>query len=348
MEQRSNFRLGLFILVAITLAAGLMIALGSGKWFRQQFMLETYFNESVQGLDIGSKVRYRGVVVGEISAITFTYARYQQALPSAQRYQYVLIESRLNTEMMSGKGFPAPTQATLDAEIAKGLRVKIAPQGVTGTSYLEIDYMGANAGRPLPIAWTPEQLYIPSSPSTVNQIVTATQNLIAKMQHVDIEQTMARLDQLLLTAEQKLAPLPLLSMSEKMNTVLDHVGQLPLASMAKETQALLLEARQTNQALQEILTQPGWRSAPADLAIAAESAKKIATDPQIASTLQRIDRVSQRLDRLSSHRETDVDALIEQLSSASLSLQQLLNKAEQQPSQLLFSNPPPVYTPPKP
>jgi len=32
----------------------------------------------VQGLDIGSKVKYRGVVIGEVTKISFTYVKYQQ------------------------------------------------------------------------------------------------------------------------------------------------------------------------------------------------------------------------------------------------------------------------------
>ena len=48
--------------------------LGAGTLFRKQLVLETYFNESVQGLEVGSKVMFRGVMVGNVSRLTFTYA----------------------------------------------------------------------------------------------------------------------------------------------------------------------------------------------------------------------------------------------------------------------------------
>jgi ABC-type transporter Mla subunit MlaD len=347
MEQKSNFRLGLFILAAILLGAVLMIGLGSGKWFNKTFLLETYFDESVQGLDIGSKVRYRGVVVGEVSAITFTYARYEQGLPRAQRLQYVLVETRLSSDMFVNKGLANPSQESLDVEVAKGLRVKIAPQGLTGTSYLEIDYLTPQS-RQLPFSWTPDNLYIPSAPSTVGQFVNGAQDLMEKLKKLDLERTLTRLDLLLTTAEQKIAPLPLLSITQKMDTVLGNMTQVPVKQMAEEATNLLIEARQTNQALQTVITQPGWSSAPADFAQAAQDARKIMGDPAIASAVQRIDRVTQRLDRLTASQESEVGQLIENLNSSSASLKSILEQVEQQPSRLFFSQPVPAYIPPKP
>jgi hypothetical protein len=36
-----------------------LVVIGSGRWFQTKLTIETYFNESVQGLDIGSKLKYR-------------------------------------------------------------------------------------------------------------------------------------------------------------------------------------------------------------------------------------------------------------------------------------------------
>ena len=44
--------------------------------------------------------------------------------------------------------------------------MRLAPQGITGTSYLEIDYVDP-VPPILPIDWTPDNIYIPSAPSTV-------------------------------------------------------------------------------------------------------------------------------------------------------------------------------------
>ena len=74
MSLKANyFKLGLFVLGALVSGVVLLIVIGSGRWFQPKLTIESYFNESVQGLDIGSKLKYRGVAIGEVTRIGFTY-----------------------------------------------------------------------------------------------------------------------------------------------------------------------------------------------------------------------------------------------------------------------------------
>ena len=54
-EQKKHYRLGLFVIGSLALCTLLLIGLGAGKWFTPTVKLETYFDESVQGIDVGSK-----------------------------------------------------------------------------------------------------------------------------------------------------------------------------------------------------------------------------------------------------------------------------------------------------
>ena len=52
MSLKANyFKLGLFVIGAVVAAAALIIIIGSGRAFQTKIPIETYFNESVQGLD---------------------------------------------------------------------------------------------------------------------------------------------------------------------------------------------------------------------------------------------------------------------------------------------------------
>ena len=65
MSQKANyFKLGLFVIGAIVAGVAVLLIIGSGRWLKPHVVMETYFNESVQGLDIGSKMKYRGVTIG--------------------------------------------------------------------------------------------------------------------------------------------------------------------------------------------------------------------------------------------------------------------------------------------
>jgi len=74
--QANFFKIGVFVIGGVLTLVLLLLVLGSGQWFQSKVAIETYLNESVQGLEVGSKVRYRGVVVGEVR---------RQAEPDASR-----------------------------------------------------------------------------------------------------------------------------------------------------------------------------------------------------------------------------------------------------------------------
>jgi phospholipid/cholesterol/gamma-HCH transport system substrate-binding protein len=66
----NHWKLGLFILLALGVMIGTLFWLGAQRFQRMSFPAVTYFDESVQGLDVGSPVKFRGVTVGTVSDIT--------------------------------------------------------------------------------------------------------------------------------------------------------------------------------------------------------------------------------------------------------------------------------------
>jgi phospholipid/cholesterol/gamma-HCH transport system substrate-binding protein len=69
MAKTSNFMLGLFVTVGILLGAGAILWWGASKYFQKGSPYVTYFDESVQGLQVDSSVKYRGVDVGRVEQI---------------------------------------------------------------------------------------------------------------------------------------------------------------------------------------------------------------------------------------------------------------------------------------
>ena len=72
MRQRMNYyKIGLFVISSIFIVSVFIIILGAGNLFQKNLILETYFDESIQGLDVGSIVKFRGVKIGTVKEITF-------------------------------------------------------------------------------------------------------------------------------------------------------------------------------------------------------------------------------------------------------------------------------------
>ncbi len=346
-EHKKHFRLGIFVLVALLISLGLLLGLGAGKWFATNVRLETYFDESVQGIDVGSKIRYRGVVVGEVSDIGFTYARYEQDKPPTERYQYVRITAKVQSELFGGKSIAFPDQATLDREAKRGLRIKLTPQGLTGTSYLEIDFTDPAENPPLPINWQPDNLYIPTARSTVKQFLDGAQDAMTRLQRINLEATANNLNRLLETTEKQIAALPIERIGKNLEQISTELAQAHVGRVASEAASLLAEARDSNQHLKKLLADPALASAPADLATAARRARELLENPELTQAISRLNQSLGRVDHLLASRDQGIATLVDNLSDISENLKALSESAQRHPAGLLLGAPPKPYEPPR-
>src|ERR1700709_1066529 len=70
MTSKTNpVRLGLFVVLGFAAAIAIGVALGAQHMQRHTVAYFTYFNESVQGLDVGAPVKFRGVNLGTVGDI---------------------------------------------------------------------------------------------------------------------------------------------------------------------------------------------------------------------------------------------------------------------------------------
>ncbi|HWO09338.1 MAG TPA: MlaD family protein, partial [Polyangiaceae bacterium] len=65
----NHYKLGLFVLLGMAVALAFVITLGARNWNAATVRYVSYFDESVQGLEVGSPVKFRGVTVGRVAII---------------------------------------------------------------------------------------------------------------------------------------------------------------------------------------------------------------------------------------------------------------------------------------
>ena len=346
MSQRANyFKLGLFVIGAIAAGILVLVIIGSGRWFERKVIIETYFKESVQGLDIGSKLKYRGVTIGEVTRITFTYTRYQLDLPITQRERYVMVEAQVQPRLLGGRAAAGdmtnPENAQM--EVDKGLRLRLAQQGITGLAYLEMDYVEPPPAV-LPISWKPDNVYIPSAPSTFTAVVNAVQDIMDKLHRIDIEATVARVDKLLDTTNDRIAAIDtrrLTASADKTFAKLDStLDQLQAKKLSDQVQGLVSELRASNAELKKTLANPAWQKIPDDTAAAVQRMKELISDPKIQRTIASIDRITGRFDRIFGSTDTDLATTIENLRQITDNLRDLTEETKRYPASVIFGGPP--------
>ena len=345
--QANYFKIGLFVIGATICLVFLLVMLGAGKLFQSKIVMETYFNESVQGLELGSKVKYRGVIVGEVRSIGFTYTRYQLDLPMSERLRYVMVEATILPRLLGGRtGAGDLTRSdTSAAEIEKGLRVRLAPQGITGTSYLEIDYVDPKTNPVLPISWEPANLYIPSARSTVTQFVAAASDIVEHLRNIDLDATIANLNKLLVNSNARIEALDTAQLSQRSARVLSKLetklDQLPMDKLGADGTALLAELRESNQRLAAILDNPALKTLPGNTDATVLQAKKLIEDPNLASSIAHMQRTLARLDRIIGGGESDLSATLANMRQISENLRDLTESAKRYPSGVILGGPPP-------
>jgi paraquat-inducible protein B len=346
MSVKANyFKLGLFVIAAIASLVVLLIVIGSGRAFQQKITIETYFNESVQGLDIGSKVKYRGVTIGEVTKITFTYVRYQQDKPMSQRLRYVLVEAQLQPKLLGGRAATNDIAGAenMKAEVEKGLRVRSAAQGITGTNYLEMDYVEPPPPL-LPFDWTPDNPYVPSTQSTVTALINSASEVMERLRHLDLDTLQANLNKLLVTANARIDAIDTRALSQRADRVLAKVETTLDAVAAKklsdEAVALLAELRESNADLKRMLANPALQKLPDDAAAAVARVKELASDPKLAKSIASLERSLARVDRILGGGETDLVTTIVNLRQITDNLRDLTEDAKRYPANVIFGTPP--------
>jgi len=347
MSGKANyFRLGIFILLAAAVFVAIVLALGAGNVFKRTITIETYFDESVQGLDVGSAVKYRGVQIGRVTQIGFTGSRYQQDVPMKGRRQYVIVEAELEPGLI---GTREGDSEQLKDMIAAGLRARLAPVGITGTAYLEIDFVDPKAYPPLAISWTPQNLYIPSAPSTYNQIVSGAQKFLATLDNADIEGAIRSIAVLARTANDKLGELPVGALAHDANAALKElrtlIARLDRTFAAPEVAQALKDLGVAGARLREVLAQPGWTTAPGQAAEAFARVREVAESPHLRDALARMDRILTRLDTLTAGADADFAAALHNLRRVSENLRDLTETVRRYPG-AVFGEPPRPVTPP--
>ena len=227
-RQTNYFNIGLFILVGIALIISAILLLNNQKLFSKTTYIETYFNESVQGLSTGSPVKYRGLDIGYVKNIAFVDEVYHNKMLSTPPYnRYIYVNMAITSSFLTKPPHKLKEPFATE-EINKGLRVKLAQQGLTGNAYLELNYVDPKANRPLPIIWEPAHYYIPSSKSTLTHLTENTQSILDELKGVKFSSAFAHFEELTKTTNQVMKKTDqLLSRSQKKITyIVDNLENI--------------------------------------------------------------------------------------------------------------------------
>ncbi|MFI5316930.1 MAG: MlaD family protein [Myxococcota bacterium] len=163
MNTTNYWKLGAFVLAGMVLALSALIWLGATNWNRATRRVVTYFDESVQGLDVGSAIKFRGVSVGTVSGISV-----------ASDLRHVRVTSLVYEDVLRRLGLSKAEPGFQQAQVGdRALRIQLASSGITGVKFLSIDFFDSRRFPVEQLSFDPGPDYLPSTPSTLKSIEEA-------------------------------------------------------------------------------------------------------------------------------------------------------------------------------
>ena len=190
----NHWKLGLFVLLAVGVTVGTLFWLGARRFRRESFPAISYFDESVQGLDVGSPVKFRGVTVGTVSDITI-----------APDHRHVQVTANMYVDALVRLGLRTGAPKSDEEFIAPNLRVQLASAGITGVRFIQTDFFDPERYPPPRLPFEPPWNYVPSAPSTLKNVEEAAVETInrlpmladrAKDTLADMRKTLGSIDRL--------------------------------------------------------------------------------------------------------------------------------------------------------
>lgn len=140
-SQRLPLAIGAFIFGAIILVFIALLFFSGGRIFAEKAPVVMYFNNSVQGLQVGAPVKLKGVVIGEISDISIDFPNDSSQGVTASVHADLLLK-RINL-----KGIQVGEEFFSHA-IENGLRAQLNYLSLlTGQLYVELDFYPNTSAR---------------------------------------------------------------------------------------------------------------------------------------------------------------------------------------------------------
>ena len=326
-DKKTKFMVGLFMTSGIGIGLIAVIWLGMSHFFEEGMFYATYLDQSVQGLDVDSPVKYRGVSIGRVERI--------QVAPDSRLIKVIMkIDSGIN----------------LENDMVAQLKVV----GITGSMFIEVDRTQPGEPDFSPhLNFPSEYPIIASKPSDISKLVRGLDDVIQEINTVDLEGISDKTKNMLDAINQSMVDLDLAGISEDLKLLLDNINKdfdserwiaiiEEINKSAQHLESVLKRADTSFQRVNTLLTRfDGIVDKNEGTIHEALEEFKLT----VQNTNRFVSNAGNLVDRTGDHLATLSDQLLtvgQNLEEASINLNRGLSMASSHPSQILFGEPPPA------
>ena len=159
--KSSKFLIGLFVISGTLICAAIIIWVGAARIFMKGSLYSVYFDESVQGLQVDSAIKYRGVEIGKVQSIG------------------VAPDNRLIEVIM---------KIDIESDLQKLTIASLKTTGITGIVFIELDQLRTGDLSSSPkITFKSSYPVIPSRRSEISRFLADTGVIMQNVKDIDLK-----------------------------------------------------------------------------------------------------------------------------------------------------------------
>lgn len=332
-KKASPTLIGLFTLLGLLMAAAAIVLFGAGKFFEKSSNIMLYFDQSANGLLVGSEVRFGGVRIGRVSSIQ------------------VIVDQKLNRKIIpvvvqlsekdlrdvgstSGGSIDFFTEAGVKKAVDEGLRAGMKQQSLlTGQLYIEFDIVTDTPGFNYQPEIKPPYPTVPTVGTQMDELIAGVADGLKKFNALDLESAMTDLREVLASTKTQIAALNVKAINDNLVGITADIREVTgNQKLAKAIDSL-------DQALAGIdsLTKKANESFDPLMKDLDEILKKA------DAGLAKIDEASEEISHVTNPRAPvlmRVQTTMEEVERASRAIKELANDLKRNPNALLLGNDP--------
>jgi len=179
-ERMRRLRTGFFLVASLLVVLAILFFLGGRDLFTKKIKACTYFDESVQGLNRGAAVKFKGATIGTVSNIRIIFPN------------YVLVEMEIDVSRFAAAS--GDIEGAFISEVQKkGLCCRLEYAGITGLKFIDFDYHpidenSKNKKEPPSFIGKTDGIYVPSVSSSFADISTSVAGAIDKLNQINVKE----------------------------------------------------------------------------------------------------------------------------------------------------------------
>ena len=231
MNDNSKFKLGLFVIFSTVIFFAALFILGMMDRFKEKAHISTLVSESVQGLSVGSSVKYQGVPIGSVCEIMI------YPIDNVIRIDMEINISNFKVQQANHAPVTIPIEdfnSHVADAVKKGLCCRMELEGITGGKYIELQMVkDIEPPKYDTDDFGLEYTYVPSQPSLISDLRGSVTTILAKLESIDYK-----------------------GISDRTNAVLDSINERVNSPKFDETidnvNAMVNEARKSIENLENL------------------------------------------------------------------------------------------------